>query len=129
MAPKMVSFIRNWEVEKYRSSVSLAGAGAKRLSGRIAIVTGGAQGFGYGVAEEMCAEGASVVIADMNAEGAAKAAETLCADFGAGAAFAFGGGREFSEDGGPHQPNEFITCDELLAFTKTIGAYILRTLG
>ena len=88
MAPKMVSFIRNWEVEKYRSSVSLAGAGAKRLSGRIAIVTGGAQGFGYGVAEEMCAEGASVVIADMNAEGAAKAAETLCADFGAGAAFA-----------------------------------------
>ena len=37
-----------------------------RLSGKIAVVTGGAQGFGYGIAVEMYREGASVVIADMN---------------------------------------------------------------
>ena len=37
-----------------------------RLSGKIAVVTGGAQGFGYGIAEEMYKEGADIVIADVN---------------------------------------------------------------
>ena len=36
-----------------------------RLAGKIAIVTGAAQGFGKGIAEEMHKEGATVVIADM----------------------------------------------------------------
>lgn len=47
---------------------------AGRLAGKIAIVTGAAQGFGLGIAEEMYKEGASVVIADMNVEGAEKVA-------------------------------------------------------
>jgi len=37
-----------------------------RLGGRIAIVTGSAQGFGKGIAEELYREGACVVIADLN---------------------------------------------------------------
>lgn len=41
-------------------------AGSGRLAGKIAIVTGSAQGFGKGIAEEMYKEGASIVIADMN---------------------------------------------------------------
>ncbi|MBE6637073.1 MAG: SDR family oxidoreductase [Ruminococcaceae bacterium] len=41
-----------------------------RLAGKVAIVTGGAQGFGKGIASFMNAEGAYVVIADMNEEGA-----------------------------------------------------------
>ena len=49
-----------------------------RLSGKIAVVTGGAQGFGYGIAQELAAEGAAIVIADMNIEGAQKA---IAADF------------------------------------------------
>lgn len=50
---------------------------AGRLGGKIAVVTGGAQGFGYGIAQAMYAEGASIMIADMNAETGAAAAEKL----------------------------------------------------
>jgi NAD(P)-dependent dehydrogenase (short-subunit alcohol dehydrogenase family) len=37
-----------------------------RLEGRVAIVTGGAQGIGAAIAEGLAAEGASVVVADLN---------------------------------------------------------------
>ena len=40
--------------------------GTGRLAGKIIIVTGAAQGFGKGIAEELYAEGATIVIADMN---------------------------------------------------------------
>ncbi len=49
-----------------------------RLSGKVAIVTGAASGFGAGIATRFVAEGAKVVIADVNGEGAA----TLAADLG-----------------------------------------------
>jgi NAD(P)-dependent dehydrogenase (short-subunit alcohol dehydrogenase family) len=48
-----------------------------RLAGKIAIVTGAAQGFGKGIAEEMHKEGATVVIADMNLPGAQAVADEL----------------------------------------------------
>lgn len=48
-----------------------------RLSGKICIVTGAAQGFGKGIAEELYAEGAIVGIADMNVEGAEAVAKEL----------------------------------------------------
>ena len=51
-----------------------------RLAGKIAIVTGAAQGFGKGIAEEMYREGAAVVIADMNLPGAQAVAEELGAN-------------------------------------------------
>ncbi len=48
-----------------------------RLGGKIAVVTGGAQGFGFGIAEELYREGASVVLADINEELAKASAEKL----------------------------------------------------
>lgn len=51
-----------------------------RLAGKVAIVTGAASGFGRGIAELFSHQGASVVIADINAAGAAKVAEGLGAE-------------------------------------------------
>ncbi len=44
-------------------------------------------------------------------------------------AYGFGAGRNFNDEGGAHQPNEYIECDKLVEYTKTIGAYILKVLG
>lgn len=47
------------------------------LPGKVAIVTGGAQGIGRSVVVKMAAAGAWVVVADYNGVGAAKVAEVL----------------------------------------------------
>lgn len=48
-----------------------------RLDGKTAIVTGGASGFGAGIARKFVAEGAKVVIADLNLEMANALADEL----------------------------------------------------
>jgi NAD(P)-dependent dehydrogenase (short-subunit alcohol dehydrogenase family) len=51
-----------------------------RLRDRVAIVTGGAMGIGEGIATEFSAEGASVLIVDVDEEAASKTAGRLAAD-------------------------------------------------
>ncbi|MEQ8896178.1 MAG: SDR family oxidoreductase [Roseovarius sp.] len=48
-----------------------------RLEGKKAIVTGGASGFGEGIVRKFLAEGAEVMIADLNGEKAVALAEAL----------------------------------------------------
>jgi 3-oxoacyl-[acyl-carrier protein] reductase len=48
-----------------------------RLAGRAALVTGGGSGIGAGVAERLAAEGAPVLVADVNLEAAAEVAERI----------------------------------------------------
>jgi 3-oxoacyl-[acyl-carrier protein] reductase len=48
-----------------------------RLSGKTAIVTGGASGFGAGIVRKFVAEGARVMIADINGDGANALAKEL----------------------------------------------------
>ena len=83
MSDELRDFIVNWEVEKYRSKVSGGAVNSKDLSQKIAVVTGSAQGFGAGIARYLASRGASVVIADINAEGAKKTAEEIASETGA----------------------------------------------
>jgi len=86
MTAEQVNFIDTWEVEQYRSAIAM-GATAGRVDRKIAIVTGGAQGFGAGIVENLMGNGANVVIADLNEELGVKFAESLNGGNGKNKAF------------------------------------------
>lgn len=79
-------FIDAWEVEAYRRQVAAGAKKPGRAAGKVALVTGAAQGFGLEIAQDLAAQGAHVALADMNAAGAASAAEALTAKHGRGRA-------------------------------------------
>jgi NAD(P)-dependent dehydrogenase (short-subunit alcohol dehydrogenase family) len=57
------------------------------LAGRRVVITGGARGIGLTVGERFVAEGAAVVLADVDGGTAEREAERLCATAGAGRAY------------------------------------------
>ncbi len=92
--------------------------------------------FHYGAADRDCAAIADMLEASREAAGKDLLVCGSCLSdlsvinkYGSPDAFAFGCGGDFASEGGPHQPNESIGCDDLLAYTKTIAAYVLRSLG
>jgi len=54
---------------------------------------------------------------------------SVISKYGSSRAFAFGAAKDFGDEGGPHQANEFIECDKLLEYTKVVATYILKVLG
>lgn len=58
----------------------------RRLEGRSAIITGGAQGMGEALARRLAAEGAKgITIADVNLQKATETADAIAAEYGCGA--------------------------------------------
>ena len=81
-----------------------------RLKDKTAIVTGAASGFGKGIAERFAAEGARLVIADLNRE----AAEALCEQLAQDHASALAVGCDISDAADV----ERLASDTLTAFGK-----------
>jgi len=53
-----------------------------KLEGKVALVTGGAQGMGSAICRRLADEGADVIVADINLDGAAAAASAIAAATG-----------------------------------------------
>ena len=68
LIPEQVAFIDQWEVENYRRKVAHPAGSGNKLNNKIAIVTGGAQGFGAGIAESLFSLNMNLIIADLNEE-------------------------------------------------------------
>jgi NAD(P)-dependent dehydrogenase (short-subunit alcohol dehydrogenase family) len=88
LKPSQADFINRWEAEAYRRKIAVQQRTTYRLREKIALVTGGAQGFGRGIAESLIKEGANVVIADINHTLAVKAAAGFCEKYGKNSALA-----------------------------------------
>lgn len=66
--------VEYWPLELYKLSLAPP---PKELEGRVALVTGGAGGIGGAVARSLAAEGACVVVADIDSQGAQEIAGGL----------------------------------------------------
>ncbi len=67
--------IEYWPLELYKLTLRPP---ERELAGRVAFVTGGASGIGRAIARRLAQEGAHVVIADINVEGAQSVADEIC---------------------------------------------------
>jgi rhamnose utilization protein RhaD (predicted bifunctional aldolase and dehydrogenase)/NAD(P)-dependent dehydrogenase (short-subunit alcohol dehydrogenase family) len=82
------TFIEAWEAEAYRRDVAAGSGRTGRMAGKVALVTGAAQGFGLAIASDLVAEGGHVVLADVNGDLAAANARDLEERHGPGRATA-----------------------------------------
>jgi 3-oxoacyl-[acyl-carrier protein] reductase len=60
---------------------------SKRFEGKVAVVTGGAQGIGAAIAARLASEGAAVAVADLTAERGAETVEAIVKDGGRAVAY------------------------------------------
>jgi rhamnulose-1-phosphate aldolase/alcohol dehydrogenase len=72
--------VEYWPLELYKLTLAPP---EKELARRIALVTGGASGIGRAVARRLAAEGAHVVVADLDEAGARATAESITTAVGA----------------------------------------------
>jgi len=77
--------VEYWPLELYKLTLAPPEA---EFSRKVAFITGGAGGIGSAAARRLAAEGAHVVLADLNEEGARKVADELNAKYGEGRALA-----------------------------------------
>ena len=99
--------VEYWPLERFKLSLIPP---PRELAGKVAFITGGAGGIGRTTAERLAREGAHVVLADLNIEGASAVADALMATHGAGRALPVG-------------VNVTHEAEVSAAFTATVLAY------
>ena len=77
-------FIEGWDVQTYRKKVSMGGPLEGGAAGHVAVVTGAAQGLGLEISRELAAQGAHVVLTDVNTEGVERASREISTRLGKG---------------------------------------------
>ncbi|QSO49265.1 bifunctional aldolase/short-chain dehydrogenase [Alicyclobacillus mengziensis] len=75
--------VEYWPLELYKLSLAPT---EKELARKVAYITGGAGGIGGATARRMAAEGANIVVADLNLDAAKNLADELNKQFGEGTA-------------------------------------------
>ena len=83
MSPREAFDAEYWPLELYKLTLRPP---EKELSRRVALVTGAAGGIGAAIAQRLAAEGAHVVLADLDETRATKLAGEICTRFGPGRA-------------------------------------------
>lgn len=53
-----------------------------RIQDKVAIVTGGGDGIGYGICRRFAAEGAKILVAEISAEAGERVAKEIASEFG-----------------------------------------------
>ncbi len=79
LTPAEAYGVEYWPLELYKLSLRPP---ERELAGRVAFITGGASGIGRATAYRLAQEGAHVVIADLNLEGAETVAADIARRFG-----------------------------------------------
>ncbi len=107
MTPAEAFSVEYWPLEIYKFSLAPP---EKSLSRRIAFVTGSASGIGREIARRFASEGAHVVVADINGEGAKAVTDELEQKYGTGRALSC-------------TLDVTSEADVLRSFAETIAAY------
>ncbi|OGL03604.1 MAG: short-chain dehydrogenase, partial [Candidatus Rokubacteria bacterium RIFCSPHIGHO2_12_FULL_73_22] len=79
--------VEYWPLELYKLALAPP---ERELARRVALVTGGASGIGRAIARRLAAEGAHVVVGDLDEPGAVRTAEDIVAAVGSGRALGLG---------------------------------------
>ncbi|MGH7331662.1 MAG: bifunctional rhamnulose-1-phosphate aldolase/short-chain dehydrogenase [Candidatus Rokuibacteriota bacterium] len=83
LSPRDAFDVEYWPLELYKLTLAPP---ERELARRIALVTGGAGSLGKAVARRLAAEGAHVVVSDIDGAGARKVADEIAATVGSGRA-------------------------------------------
>ncbi len=83
LSPRDAFDVEYWPLELYKLTLAPP---ERELARRIALVTGGAGGLGKAIARRLAAEGAHVVVTDVDEGGARKVAEEIATGAGSGRA-------------------------------------------